>query len=203
MADQSVRYIIVCEGSSERAYLQELNKYLRESNIPLVCFAKTSDGGQCAKVMQKYREVGRANRNAKILIWVDKDRYVRNDGNDAVTYENRPKDVPDFLFTTMNFEDFLVMHLPYDCVCKWVHACTRRNHFIVPSHSREYLPEFQALLFPSYEKGSLPIQINTESLRNLKRHQEESSIPLQCDFAEKLFTLLPDVSTLVTPEHSQ
>ena len=33
---QNQNIIIVCEGASEKAYIQELNRYLEEEDIPLL-----------------------------------------------------------------------------------------------------------------------------------------------------------------------
>ena len=49
-------HIIVCEGSSEVAYLQELNRLLREKEIPLVYIHKSCDGGQYSKVVRTYKK---------------------------------------------------------------------------------------------------------------------------------------------------
>jgi hypothetical protein len=60
--------IIVCEGASEKAYIQELTRYLEEEDIPLHFIPRPSNGGQYSPVVKKYREVRKENRTTKILI---------------------------------------------------------------------------------------------------------------------------------------
>jgi hypothetical protein len=185
--------LCICEGASEKAYLQELNRYFDEEEIPLYCIPKPSNGGQYIRVRNTYRAVRKANPKSTILIWVDWDRYKRNDEKDMDNYQKKPSDIPNFLFSVMNFEDFLSMHLEREDLNRWWISCTSRNHFNSPSHSREYLHEFECLLGIHYVKGEVPICITMRSLENLRMHQEESSIPFKCDFAEELFRLIKTV----------
>ena len=53
---QNRNIIIVCEGASEKAYIQELNRYLEEEDIPLHFIPRPSNGGQFSPVVKKYRE---------------------------------------------------------------------------------------------------------------------------------------------------
>ena len=104
-------HIIICEGTSEAVYLQELNRFLREEEIPLVYKPESCDGGQYSNVVRKYKKTRKNNPRSTIHICVDFDIYLRNDNSNWTSYETRPKDIPEFLFTTMNFEDFLSLHL--------------------------------------------------------------------------------------------
>ena len=62
----------MCEGASEKAYIQELNRYLQEEeDIPLHFIPRPSNGGQYSFVVKKYKEVRKDNRIGEILIWVD------------------------------------------------------------------------------------------------------------------------------------
>jgi hypothetical protein len=99
---QNRNIIIVCEGPSEKAYIQELNRYLEEEDIPLHFIPRSSNGGQYSPVVKKYREVRKDNRTARIRIWVDWDRYRRNDNADMDNYRKKSNDIPDFLFSYMN-----------------------------------------------------------------------------------------------------
>jgi len=189
MFRQKIIIIVVCEGPSERAYIQELNRYFDEEEILLQFVAKPSNGGQFSLVKSKYREVRQNNKKSIIKIWVDKDRYFRNDASDMDHYKAKPLDIPDFLFSYMNYEDFLTMHLSSEKLNNWLFFCNKRNHFTAPSHSSEYLSEFVKFI-GNYSKGEIPFEINKQTLENLKKHQEDSSIPFKCDFADELFCLL-------------
>lgn len=52
---QNRNIIVVCEGASEKAYIQELNRYLEEEDIPLHFIPRPSNGGQYASVVKKYK----------------------------------------------------------------------------------------------------------------------------------------------------
>ncbi len=182
--------IIVCEGASEKAYIQELNRYLEKEDIPLRFIARPSNGGQYAPVVKKYREVRKDNRTTRILIWVDLDRYQRNDNSDMDNYRSKPDDIPDFLFSRMNFEDFLSMHSDRSEMEEWWTSCVGRGHFTTPSHGSEYMPAFAAFIGGDYSKGDMPIDIDCHSLNNLRAHQNDPSVPFKCGFAKELFRLM-------------
>lgn len=150
MYTRNQNIIIVCEGASEKAYIQELNRYLEEEDIPLHFIPRPSNGGQYSPVVKKYREVRKDNRTARILIWVDWDRYLRNDNADMDNYLKKPSDIPDFHFSYMNFEDFLSMHHEQSKMQKWWTSCVSRNHFTTPSHSNDYLPAFNDFIGGRY-----------------------------------------------------
>lgn len=141
-------------------------------------------------MVKKYREVRKDNRTARILIWVDWDRYLRNDNADMDNYRNKSNDIPDFLFSYMNFEDFLSMHLNRDKMEKWWISCNSRHHFDIPSHSKEYISAFRKWIGETYEKGEMPLPIDRQSLENLRTHQDDPSVPFKCDFAKELFRLM-------------
>lgn len=182
--------IVVCEGNSERAYIQELNRYLENNGIPLHFLAKPSNSGQYTQVIRKYKEIRKNNDKIEILIWVDWDRYQRNDNDDMKNYEKKPEGIPDFLFSYKNFEDFLSMHFNREKMLQWLNSCIKRKHFETPSHSREYIPEFQIFIGGTYEKGDMPIELNNYTLENLRAHQNDTTIPFKCDFAKKLLLLI-------------
>jgi hypothetical protein len=143
--------------------------------------------------VKKYREVRKDNRTARILIWVDWDRYRRNDNADMDNYRNKPSDIPNFLFSYMNFEDFLSMHLDRSEMERWWASCVSRNHFTIPSHSKDYLPAFRSFIGETYAKGEMPIEIDCHNLVNLRAHQNDPSVPFKCDFAEELFRLMAEL----------
>jgi hypothetical protein len=190
MYEQRKSMTVVCEGASEKAYIQELNRYLEEEDIPLHFFPRPSNGGQYTQVVRKYKEARKNNHTARILIWVDWDRYRRNDNADMDNYRKKSKDIPDFLFSYMNFEDFLSMHLDRGEMEEWWTSCNGRHHFDTPSHSKEYMPAFRSFIGETYEKGEMPIEIDCHNLGNLRSHQNDPSVPFKCDFAGELFRLM-------------
>lgn len=187
---QNTTIIIVCEGASEKAYIQELNRYLEEEEIPLNFIPRPSDGGQYTHVVRKYREVRKENKTTRIIIWVDWDRYQRNDNSDMDNYRRKPDDIPPFLFSYQNFEDFLSMHWDRAKMQRWWTSCVSRDHFTNPSHSKEYMPAFITFIEGNYSKGEMPIHIDFHSLNNVRMHQNDASIPLKCDLAKELFSLI-------------
>jgi len=193
MYEQRKSMTVVCEGASEKAYIQKLNRYLEEEDIPLHFFPRPSNGGQYTQVVRKFKEARKNNSTARILIWVDWDRYRRNDNADMDYYRKRSKDIPDFLFSYMNFEDFLSMHLDRDEMEKWWTSCNGRHHFDTPSHSKEYMPAFRSFIGETYDKGEIPIEIDCHNLGNLRSHQNDPSVPFKCDFAGELFRLMAEL----------
>jgi hypothetical protein len=163
---------------------------LDQEGIPLTFIPKPSDGGQYALVIRKYKEVRKANRSSDIRIWVDYDRYQRNDDSDMDNYKHKPTTIADFLFSYMNFEDFLSMHCDRPELERWWTSCVSRNHFSIPSHSSEYMSAFKAFIGENYEKGDIPIRINCHTLENVRMHQKDQSIPFKCDFATIFLALI-------------
>ncbi len=187
--------IVICEGPSEYAYIQELNRFLKEENIPIKFIGKSSDGGQYSKVIKRYKKVKKDNPRDEIVIWIDWDRYLRNDAKDRDNYLKKPSNIPDFLFSYMNYEDFLIMHMDDDILEKWLIFCNGELHFKSPLHSKEYLPEYKKLI-EGYSKGDFPIELNACSLKKLKERQNNSKLSFKCDFALKILTLIEDKFTI-------
>lgn len=186
---------VVCEGKSERNYLAALNRLLRDSDIGITLVypkpgkKEPKDGGGHFKIVQrKYKEYVRNNRHVHPWIWVDWDLYCRNDQDCMKLYQTRAKGIPDFLFSIHNFEDFLVLHNSTNRVHDWLKVCREHNHFNSPMHSSEYMPLFK-MQFPEYKKGRLPdslAMLTNEHIENALIHSLDTSIPLRCDFIEKL-----------------
>lgn len=180
-----VRHLIVCEGESERAYLQRLQSFLEQQELPERAFAPplificpepgVAKSGRIAALDRKYRALRRINPRDSIQIWADFDLYHRNHKACASQYRNKPKGLPNFLFSFHNFEDFLALHWNEDRFAQWC-AFGEREHFRVPLHSNRYLEEFQKI-FPGYRKGDVPLDlIHWDSLRNLKRHRSHPPV---------------------------
>ena len=182
-------YVIVSEGSSERAYIQQLRSFLankmpvaddfrpRLDLIPKVT-NNGAGGGQFALVQQTYRKCRKADKRTPIMVWVDADIYVRNEGvveeRNAKSYAGK-KNLPDFLFSVMNFEDFLALHFDDDIFEKWYEAFSPQ-HFKVPMHGSQHMPIFVKIWqehanrnsCKPYSKGDLPSGfISLHSLKNL------------------------------------
>jgi hypothetical protein len=121
--------IIVCEGNSELAYIQELNRLMREMELNAVFRPISVGTGFYTAVQTKYREVKRANPRAEIYIWVDSDIYERNERDCNTAYNHRPAGVPVFLFSQKNFEDFLATHLSSEKLQQWLEVCRQNGHF--------------------------------------------------------------------------
>lgn len=191
-------YVIVSEGSSERAYIQQLRSFLankmpvaddfrpRLDLIPKVT-NNGAGGGQFALVQQTYRKCRKADKRTPIMVWVDADIYVRNEGvveeRNAKNYAGK-KNLPDFLFSVMNFEDFLALHFDDDIFEKWYEAFSPQ-HFKVPMHGSQHMPIFVKIWqehanrnsCKPYSKGDLPSGfISVHSLKNLMRHISDPRI---------------------------
>ena len=174
------RYIIVCEGESEWAYLQRLQSFLDQQPLPDGGFESSlrfiapiqaiAKGGKFATLQSQYRKTWKGNKKSSIKIWADFDLYHRNDNGCAYSYAHKPATTPDFLFSYHNFEDFFALHSNASCFHKW-RRFAAHGHFSTPLHSDGYLPEIQRI-FPDYAKGGLPADfISWDSLKNLKRNK--------------------------------
>ena len=193
---------VICEGDSEEAFLQELNKYLKDKEIKLTFIIFNVGTGYYNQVKAKYNEVKKRNRSQQLIaIWVDKDIYLRNDKDNLTKYNNR-KGVPSFCFTYMNYEDFLTLH-NNEKLDAWTDMCCRKNHFKTPVHSTEYMPLFVEKIFPNYKKGELPFEMNGETLKILFRNNrkaEGNPNAIHCEFISYLDNLFAKNLCLQDPE---
>lgn len=179
----SVRYIIVCEGESEWAYLQRLQAFIDDQEVspdsfeaplhfisPVSAIAKS---GSFGKIKSTYNKARRDNgKRCSIQIWSDFDLYHRNEKHCAEQYAQKTAGIPDFLFSFHNFEDFYALHFDGDTVKEWLRygGPLGRHHFTSPLHSGDYIPEVERI-FPGYKKGGLPPDfVSTVTLQNLKNN---------------------------------
>ncbi len=176
-------YLVVCEGKSELVYIQELNRFLDDNNYNFTLIPKMVGCGHYTEVIRKYKKVKESNKKADIIIWVDKDTYFRNDKNDKDKYARKSNKIPDFYFSTQNFEDFLVLHLDTKILNDWMNICFQRNHHKIPMKKDTYLPLFQQHLFPNYNKGNLPFEITAELLKCLFKNNKDNRVFFKCQFA--------------------
>ncbi len=156
--------IVVCEGASENVYLQELNRFFREHRIPLTFIPQVVGNGACKAVISRYRTVKRYMKADEIIIWVDWDIYTHSEANN---YANKPAAIPDFLFSFMNFEDFLVLHMDAQRVFEWQKVAEKYDHFQHPLSSAVYQPIFRTVCFQRYRKGKMPFKLNVQTLGQL------------------------------------
>ena len=185
-------FIIICEGSSEESYISELNKFFRENSINIILKSELVGTGGYKSVTKKYKDIHKKNNKDKIpiIIWVDKDIYLRNNNNCMDNYKKKAKNIPDFLFNYQNFEDFLVLHENKFILDKWIEICKKHNHFITPLHSDKYIELLKNNIFTEYKKGDLPLNINETSLQNLLDHNRDKNIPIKSDFSDFLLNIL-------------
>ena len=201
-------YIIVCEGRSERVYLQRLQSFLESKTDEwnVLCFipqtpAKSDGaemgGGFYANVVKCYKQHHRSNKRHQIEVWVDHDIYFRQNSaperRNRENYLKKPDGIPNFVFSFHNFEDFLVLHMDDMTVQRWRTAFAHADHAAKPLHSDQYMPLYESI-WPGYQKGDLPPNfITKESLLRLKRNLADPLIPKPADtrfrcFAQFLIT---------------
>ena len=186
------RHLIVCEGESEWTYLQRLQSFLDDQEVPAGAFETPlrfigpehamAKNGSFGKLVSTFKKKRTENRGRSIQIWADFDLFHRNYGHCAEHYAAKTDGIPDFLFSFHNFEDFYALHFAGDALAEWLKFGGRSGfrHFTTPLHSDGYLPEIKRI-FPGYRKNDLPPDFVTwASLRNLKAnlgHQPTSSNP--------------------------
>ena len=185
-------YIIICEGNSEYTYIQKLNRFLLENNFNFTLNAKIAGSGHYTKIKNKYLNEHKNNPKLPIKIWVDKDTYVRNDEGDNDKYERNLSKIPDFLFSTMNFEDFLALHTDEKTLENWFQVCSRRHHHSRPLKEVEYLPLVKEHLFSNYNKGDIPFEITSDKLERLFKQKDSPKYFFRCGFADFLETLMKE-----------
>lgn len=186
------RHLIVCEGESEWTYLQRLQAFLDDQEVPAGTFETPlrfigpehamAETGSFGKLVSAYKKTRSANRGRSIQIWADFDLYHRNQYQCATNYAAKTAGIPDFHFSFHNFEDFYALHFDGVALAEWLKfgGPSGRHHFTTPLHSDGYLPEIKRI-FPGYKKNDLPADFVTwASLRNLKAnlgHQPSSFNP--------------------------
>ena len=199
-------FIMVCEGRSERAYLQRLQSFLDNETecwpVPLQFIPRLpvggdgleQGGGYYANILKCFKSERKKNRKSRIEVWVDDDIYVREDGErereNRASYLAKLGSIPDFHFSFHNFEDFLALHLDDAAIQRW-HAAFDLAHVSRPLHSQDYLPLYEAV-FPGYRKGDVPPDfITRDSLSRLKARLDRPLVPTAvepsfCSFAHFL-----------------
>ncbi len=198
MAREKKIIIVVAEGQSEVAYLNELNRYFREEEIDTVFYPVKAVNGQYREIRKAYNTVVKKNRKSRIEILVDRDIYIR-DESESEGYKGRREDgLPRFRFQYMNFEDFLILHFSRHTALRWARISKEYGHDILPMTAKEYLPLMRRThIFGAvhYRKGEIPFKITQERLDNLIRNDRSRDIYLHSDFTDVLIEILPDKSS--------
>ena len=193
-------YLIICEGDSEFAYIQELNRFLNEQGLPIVFIPCNAGGGGFKNLRQVCRKI-KTRKNGRTYVMADKDIYHRDDNGNGTAYEMEKGHMPPFLFQTWNFEDFLLMHFPVDIISAWGAESERSGHLRNPLHDGDYMPIFmmfcekhkEALEFIfKYEKGDMPFGLTTARLEQLFANNAAAVFP-HSDFADVLLGLFNKV----------
>jgi hypothetical protein len=178
---------VVCEGRSESAYLNQINRFLKEKNIKTTFLPNLTYGGHFNVIEKKLRKLGylkkrKSYSNEELRIWVDKDVYERNEQKNKDKYENFIQKHPQltFCFNRFSFEDFYILHFDAETVGKWYDLCRKEDHFNAPIKS-EVCEKLILRVVPNYEKGNVPFGfIDGKSLENLfennKKYEFESDI---------------------------
>lgn len=189
--------IVICEGPSEESYLKELNRVLREENIPLVFYPKPSGSGHYSVIEKFYKKVRKDNPRSEIKIWVDKDIYERNDSGNHDKYISKPINIPDFDFNYFNYEDMLVLHLDYEQINKWEQICQQKNHFNSPLKSCDYEVLFKDNIFSDYEKGTFLLEkFDIETIKNAIKNNNDETIKFKSDMLTLVEEELNQLSTI-------
>ena len=183
---------IICEGSSENAYLQSLNRILRCTNYswdvgPFI--PRVAHQGYYGSVIAKLKEEQQRNRKSTFHVWVDRDIYIRNTKNSQTNYQQKPKNIPNFFFSTMNFEDFLMLHCEDSLMDKWIAICVQHQHFNTPMTDADYMPLYR-LLLPDYKKGELPFDLTKDRVTLMLDRLKRPKNPFANDFCMFLSTAL-------------
>lgn len=187
-------YLIVCEGRSEAAYVQEVNRFLRETEKG-VFLTPCNAGSGNFKVIRKVCRSRKIPPGGSAYVMVDRDIYERNDGRNGDLYARGFRKLPTFLFQYFNFEDFLIMHFPRECCEAWRRRMEPFRHFSVPLREEKYRGVFRDFCgahlpgLREYEKGDIPFSLTEWHFRNLFANNHAGRLP-KSDFAEFMETRL-------------
>lgn len=136
------------------------------------------------------------NPRSTIHICVDFDIYLRNDNDNWTSYETKPKGIPEFLFTNMNFEDYLSLHFEKGLSDTWYQLCSNNHHFSSPMHDITYTPLFTANILPGYKKGEMPFTLTASHLSLLFRNLNNTDNHFPCGFGLLLYQHLKALGRL-------
>ena len=174
---------ILCEGASEMKYVQAVNRLMiRPERYPIPFKPFCLGNGDLPTIKARLKTFPGKERSS-VKVWVDQDLYCQG-RKWHIAYSNT-KGLQNFLFSCMNFEDFLVTHCSDDAFNEWLKFCNRQNHFLNPMPECTYLPAFQSI-FPNYQKGDLPFELTCDRLENMFKHVGKQAGQISNGFGEFL-----------------
>lgn len=179
---------MICEGKSERAYMQELNRFLREQRIPLTFKAFDAHGGNPSCIRAALRHVIMQRRGrGRVFAMLDADIYWRDNEH----LSSLPDNII-YLFNMWCFEDFLALHYDREMVEKWHESCVAEGHAEEPQHGPQVAARTRNILCHGYKKGRLPrhFSVSWETLYNLISNNGHHGRYLASDFPELIKCLL-------------
>ena len=188
------RYVVICEGKSERAYLLALQSLLDgvlpppdgwdEAPVRFIPRPEPSGvkTGYYDEVVPAYRREKKVLPQGNTIVWVDSDIYIwnvpRGKGNNGDMYRSRDKQaIPAFFFSYHKFEDFLALHCAPADFRRWKELMRDNGHLLkAPLPRPEYAPEYQKV-FPHYSKSKLPMDlVNETGLSNLAANCRDADV---------------------------
>lgn len=195
--------IILCEGKSEFAYIQTLNrlfKYCDEKSMCAVFKAVCINSGNWKNVIDLYKTNQKNNKGCLVLSFIDYDMYCRCKENKKMICEGCSV-AKSILFSYMNFEDILMLHLDEIILKKWIKKCTKVNHFEKPLVEEKYLEVFESFrkknkkIFPEewrapYSKGDLPFDLSKDRILIMIQNLKDTDCPIKFDLGSFLNYML-------------
>ena len=189
--------ITICEGMSDYAYFQEINRVFKDENIPIRFVPRQADSGHFTSINNKFINERKNNPRSEIIIVVDYDIYQNNISKNMDKYRTKANHLPNFLFNHQNYEDVILLHLSKDDIKRWQNICEQNNHFTNPLSSDAHCELFKKHILNNYKKGDFPFEyfdINT-ILNAINNNTSETKI--HSEFLEYLRDLLVDINVII------
>lgn len=201
--------IILCEGESERTYVQMINKLFKFKDTSCVVFkAVCVQCGYWDKLQKAYKKACKDNPKCSIFSFIDHDIYLRESDMDRNgKYFNLLNDdniiAKSVLFSHMNFEDVLMLHLDKKILKDWIDVMNAYNHFNAPLFAKEYVPIFDNFCnvhkdeLPDnwsslYVKGVIPFELTKERILTMVDNLSVPECPIKFQFGELIKYLYLD-----------
>lgn len=201
--------IILCEGESERTYVQMINKLFMFKDAYCVVFkAVCVQLGYWNQVKNAYKKAYKDNPKCIIFSFVDHDIYLRErdmDRNQCYykLLEDDNNIAKSVLFSHMNFEDVLMLHLDKKILKDWIDEMNSHNHFNDPLVADDYVAIFEAFcknretILPSnwpslYVKGKMPFELTKERILTMIENLSLPDCPIKFQFGELIKYLYLD-----------
>lgn len=181
-------YYFICEGKSEFAYIQLLNRFLHAESVPIYFKAYDAKGGKPNNIKLCFKHIKQHHRDAReVYAFLDLDIYFREDEDILALPDNVI-----YLFNNWNFEDFLVLHYDGDIVSTWHSSCCTSGHAQTPEHSSAIVSRIRNDIFPGYTKGEFPdgFKIDWDAIHKLFKNNGKCKYFLLSDFVYFLKCLL-------------